>query len=171
MTDALDPFALLGLPRRFDVDRNAVQSAYLRRSAALHPDRVTDPLQRADAAAAAARINDARAMLLDDEQRANHLLHLLGGPSKETDDALPDGFLMEILEKREELEEALASATAAGRAASQQWADEQRASHVASVAQLFERFEQLRDPETLRAIRKELNAWRYIERMMEALRA
>jgi len=36
---AQNPFDALGLERRFDLDERAIRGAWLRRAAALHPDR------------------------------------------------------------------------------------------------------------------------------------
>jgi molecular chaperone HscB len=164
-----DPFALLGLPRTFRIDKAALQAAYLRKSAALHPDRVTDPLRQAEAATEAAKVNDARAVLADDEQRANALLALLDGPRKEQLNALPEGFLVEMMSVREEMEEALATGDTAGRERLEKWAEARRAAHIQHVSELFERYDSSPSSETLKAIRIELNAWRYIERMLEQL--
>ena len=98
-----DPFELLGLERRFDIDRRALQAAYLKRSAQLHPDRFPEAADQAEAAGRAARLNTARDMLADDERRADVLLRLLGGPAREEDKSLPDGFLMDIMEARQEI--------------------------------------------------------------------
>jgi len=166
---SIDPFALLGLPRAYRVDAGQLQSAYLRRSAALHPDRISDPLQQAEAARQAAMINDARAMLSDDESRANVLLSLLGGPEKEQDKSLPEGFLAEIMQVREEMESALAGDDPNERARLEQWAQTQREEHSRSIGAMFEDAQRSPDTQTLRTIRRTLNAWRYIERMIEQL--
>lgn len=167
-----DPFALLGLPRGFVLDREQLQRAYLRRSAGLHPDRVADPLLQAEAARESARLNAARATLADDEQRANALLTLLGGPSKESDKALPDGFLVQMMEARQDMEAALSSGDAAERARIERWAAEQRQDYVSTVASLFGKIAMdgaSSSPAHLAEIRRQLNAWRYIERMIEQL--
>jgi molecular chaperone HscB len=163
-----DPFALLDLPRSFAVDVEALEAAYRRRAAALHPDRHSDPIAQADATEETARLNDARAVLLDDEQRANLLLSLHGGPAREADKTLPDGFLMEMMERREAMEAVLASGDAAERDALERWAAGERDRYKASVARHFESLA-VDDPAALAAIRRELNAWRYIERMIEQL--
>jgi len=167
-----DPFAVLGLERRFDVDRAALQAAYLARTAELHPDRFSDPVARAEAAEHAAEVNDARATLLDPETRANALLRLLGGPAKETEKSLPEGFLMKIMEQRQAMEEALAGGDREQRRAFQQWADDERARRLEAIGGLFEELHASADtapPPQLHAIRVELNALRYIERMIEQL--
>lgn len=165
----MDPFALLGLSRRYDVDRSVIDAAYLRAVAALHPDRIADPVERAEAEGRAAEVNDARALLVDDERRANVLLQLLGGPEREVDKSLPDGFLMEIMEIRQDLETAIASADDAERQRFERWADDERNRYRAEVTEAFAAAGDDPDAAALGAIRTRLNAWRYIERMIESL--
>lgn len=162
-----DAFAVLGLPRSFEIDPRALQAAYLRRAAALHPDRIADPFQREEAQRSAAALNDARALLADDEQRANLLLRLAGGPAKEEDQSLPEGFLIEMMDIRQELEAALARGDEAERARLETWARNRREQHIATVRNLFAALGDNPTREGLAAIRRELNAWRYIERMLE----
>ena len=146
---------------------------WLKQSAMLHPDRIRDPLERMDAADRLAELNDARLTLADDERRANALHALLGGPSARDDQSLPDGFLMEIMEVREAMETALSDEGDAGRSRFESWAQDRRVQHLSAITTGFETLESL-DSETdrsaaLRAVRVELNAWRYIERMIEQL--
>ena len=159
MPDPDNPFALLDMPARFDLDAQALQRAWLKRSAKLHPDRAGDD---PDAARRLALVHTATSTLDDPASRANALLARLGGPAKEDDKSLPDGFLMEMFEIREEH----ASGDEATRARIEQWGSERRGEHERETARLFE---QLSDPPTddeLRALRLELNAWRYIERFL-----
>lgn len=161
-----DPYEVLGLPRRFDLEPASITRAWLQRSAASHPDRQPDA---ADAARDMARLNAARQVLSDPEQRANTLLQLLGGPSKELDRSLPDGFLQSTLELREEIEELLASEQPGERDRLERWALEQREQYVAQVSALFAAVQAAPDPSTLSRIRTLLNAWRYTERLIEQL--
>jgi molecular chaperone HscB len=160
-----DPFDALGLEPRFDLTRAQIESAYLARIAGAHPDHAGDA-QGPDAAA----LNDARRALLGDERRANLVLDRLGGPSASADKALPDGFLMEIMEVRSAIEDAIASGGDAEREKWQVWADEQRAGYRGTIASLFGRAATAPDPaEPLAEARRTLNAWRYIERLIEQL--
>lgn len=167
-----DPYELLGLRRAFHLDAQDVERAYLTRIASLHPDRETDPILQAERAREAALVNHARQALLDPEARANTLLALLGGPSKEDDNSLPDGFLMDILNVRQELEEARMSGDPAERARLEAWARDARAKHIESISARFQEVVTAinadRD-DLLREIRLELNAWRYVERMIEQI--
>lgn len=160
-----DPFDALGLPLKYDLEGAAIQRAYLMRAAAVHPDLAAD--EEADRAAAV--LNKAKAILEDPERRAGALLARLGGPGKSEDKSLPAGFLMSIMETREAIEEALASKDPAARSRWEAWAQEQRGEYQERVASLFAAVRDSRDDATLRAIRQELNAWRYIERLIEQL--
>ncbi|MCC6908263.1 MAG: DnaJ domain-containing protein [Phycisphaerales bacterium] len=164
-----DPFAVLGLERTYDVDRARVQRAYLTEAAKWHPDRFADPVERRQAEQRSAEVNGARDILEDDEQRAEALLALLGGPGKGDDKSLPDGFLMDILDVRQQLEQAMEAGDAQARREVEQWADAQRAEHHRRVGELFGQAEQADGDSPLRAIRHELNAWRYIERLIEQI--
>lgn len=106
----------------------------------------------------AAELNDAKEVLLNPESRANALLELLGGPGKSEDRSLPDGFLLEMMEVREAVESGEGKDSGEWRA----WAMERRREHERCVADAFESHD-------LRGARRHLNAWRYIERMIEQL--
>jgi hypothetical protein len=69
------------------------------------------------------------------------------------------------------LEGAAGSADESERKRWEAWAGERRSEHRSAVAALFARAELQSPPprEILTAIRTELNAWRYIERMIEQL--
>lgn len=168
-TSPTDPFTLLGLPREFEVDPRQLQAAYLKRSSALHPDRFPDPIVQAEVARQSAVINDARATLSNDEERANVLLTLLGGPTKEQDKSLTDGFLVEMMQVREEMEVALASDDPGERTRLEKWAQSQRQEYFQRIAVMFDEVKRAPNPSTLREIRRALNAWRYLERMIEQL--
>ena len=167
-TDTNDPFQTLGLDRRFDTDPALVRRAWLSASGRLHPDRAGgDPLEEAEVARRSAALNEARRTLDDPELRAAALLRLLGGPGKGADKSLPEGFLVEMLEVRQELE--AAAGDPAQVATLERWAQERRLGHLARIASRFEEFDRSSDRSELASIRTELNAWRYIERMLEQI--
>ncbi len=168
-----NPFQLLGLEPTFHLNSGALQRAYLRRIATLHPDHGggEEPGSEfgSEAGPDSAALNRARRELEDPERRANAVLAALGGPAKEQDKSLPDGFLMEIMETREAVE---AASTEAERARWRAWAAERRAEYSERVGVMFEEAtsaEQSERSGRLAAIRRELNAWRYIERLIEQL--
>lgn len=170
-SDVLDPFQILGLERRYDLDRATVQRAFLRRSMELHPDLAG--AEDGDGGEAA-ELNRAKTTLESAELRADALLGLLGGTSKEADRALPPMFLQEMMELRETIEEDLASDREVAMTKWGAWAAERRREHERRVGELFQRVatqEGNARAATLKAIRIELNMWRYAGRLIEQLDA
>jgi molecular chaperone HscB len=169
-----DAFAVLGLPRRFDLAPADVQRAYLAKVTQAHPDAIGAEMLEGldDAAGHTADLNRAKSVLESDESRANLLLGLLGGPTKEADKSLPEGFLMEVMDVREQVEAALASNDPSQRAKWKHWAMDQRRAYVTGAQAFFERMLSQTDApseQSRRELRRHLNAWRYIERMIEQL--
>ncbi len=157
---AEDPFSALGLEPGFDLSSGSIERAYLTRAAALHPD-ASDPAEAAEAGRRMAALNDARKTLKNPESRARALL-AVRGLDEPGDQSLPDGFLEEMLEVRMEIEGAVASGDEGERARWMAWAEERRRGHIDRTRAHFERTD---GP----AVRTELNAWRYIERLIEQL--
>ncbi len=168
-----DPFKTLDLPPRFDLDTGDLHTRFIQASAATHPDRYTDPVQQAQAAERAAEINHAYAVLSDPERRADALLTLLGGPAKDQDKSLPPDHLMDMMETRETLEAAVANQDHAELDKLRAWAHDHREAHLKKIAELFaesanDSGNELPDP-TAKAIRLQLNALRYIQRMLDQM--
>jgi molecular chaperone HscB len=112
----VDPFATLGLARSFDVDLAAVEKTHRELSRALHPDKyvAAPPSERRAALEKAVQVNEAWRTVRDPIKRAEALFVLAGIAVGETNEpkASPD-FLMEVMERREELAEARARKDAA----------------------------------------------------------
>jgi len=156
---ATNPFELLNLKPGFDLDPARVERAYLSRAAAVHPDHAGE-----DASTSTAELNQARDILRDPERRANAYLQLLSGGTKADDRSLPPGFLAEVMELREHVEEATSSGDPAAKQRHLEAALARRAEFVARVSMLFRQ-----SPPPLPELRRELNAWRYVERLIEQL--
>ncbi len=163
----MSPFEVLGFEARFDLDPAAIDSAWLRAAAMCHPDRVGDGASGGGRTVAA--VNRARAVLIDPERRAEALVTHFGGASREEDNALPEGFLAEIFSVRQEMEEAKESGDREQIAAFERWADGRRGDYIREVAEQFDAVGSPPQTERLAQIRRTLNAWRYIERMIEQL--
>jgi len=168
-----DEFDVLGISPSFDLDRASVERAYLSRATALHPDLATGS---DDAARVSAEVNRAKAVLANPESRADVLLRRLGGPGADREKSLPPTFLAAIMEVREELEAGLQDCDAARRVGHVQrweaWSRDERRRAIEEVGAMFRAVPPSGDvslPAALRAIRIRLNAWRYIERLIEQL--
>ncbi len=169
MPSTPDPFDCLGLPPVFDLDARRVESAYLSRALLAHPDAApADPSPPAPGGDIAS-LNVSRQTLLSHERRANALLARLAGPSSDQLKDLPPGFLAEILETREAIDDVIATGDPGERARWSLWAGEQREDYRRRVGAMFAALASPPNPRALAAIRVELNAWRYIERLIEQL--
>jgi molecular chaperone HscB len=165
----MDPFDVLSLEPRFDLAPARMERAYLAAVGAAHPDSAAGRGAGGAEGPDPARINEARRILVDPERRAEALLRRLGGPGKDADRSLPDGFLVEVMELRQQIEADLEAVGDEARAKWEDWAQQQRDERIGSVGALFAGLSDPPDPEQLGAIRTELNAWRYLERLIEQL--
>ncbi len=170
----VDPYALLCLPRVFDLDPAALQRAFIQASGLNHPDRFDDPDDQQAAAERIAEINAAHAALKDPESRANLLLDLLGGPTAAQDRSLPPDLLMEMLEIRDRIQDAHASTDPAALDELRRWATDRRQELLSSIAAHFGRLLAVPPASApdapaphLAAIRMDLNALRYIQRALD----
>jgi molecular chaperone HscB len=122
--DKEDRFAVLGVAAKFSIDLAAAEAAFKKLSRQVHPDRfaTADPRARKAALSRTVQLNEAWRTLKDPMRRAEYLLQLRGyglagddrnrtgqpgeaGKTREV--AAPPMLLMEILELREELADAL----------------------------------------------------------------
>ena len=118
---ALDHFARLGLTRAHGLDREALESSYLERSRAVHPDRfaASDDVHRGRAMQHASLLNEAYATLRDPVRRAEYLVKLAGRDLDSTDPVRgaptpSQMFLIDMIERREKLQEIGGDAEALG---------------------------------------------------------
>lgn len=106
-------FALFGLPERYRIDAVALDAAYRRLQAEVHPDRFAGAgdAQRRVALQSSARVNEAYGALKGAVARAQYLLALHDvDAANEKDTQLDLDFLERQLERREAAEEARAAA-------------------------------------------------------------
>jgi molecular chaperone HscB len=108
----MDPFAMLGVERRFDLDLAVLEKTHRELSRALHPDKYASAgaSERRAVLEKAASVNEAWRTVRDPIKRAEALFELAG--IKVGDDNEPKAtpaFLMEVLEEREALADARAA--------------------------------------------------------------
>jgi molecular chaperone HscB len=107
-----DPFTLLGVEPRYDLDLRALERQHRELSRVLHPDRYVarTPAERRAALGRAIQVNQAWRALRDPVARAEALLETLGVPRGVTGvPSAEPGFLAEMMEQREHLAEARAA--------------------------------------------------------------
>lgn len=104
-----DDFELFGLPRRFVLDRAALDTRWRALQAEVHPDRFASEGAAAQRVAAqwSVRVNEAYQRLKEPLLRAAYLCELAGVPiDAENNTTMPPPFLLQQLEWREALDEA-----------------------------------------------------------------
>ena len=133
-----DYFEVLGLPRRFAVDRAELERNYLERSRAVHPDRLAGEGRSggSEAAGQAMEVNQAYRTLRRDLPRAEHLLSLHGVTIGDNQPVAP-ALLAEVLELREELEAARAADDRAGLSRLEGAARSRERAELTQLADLF----------------------------------
>ena len=169
----MDPFALLGLQRRYDLDSVELERRYRELQRTLHPDRHTHApaAERRLMLQKAVEVNEAYRTLRDDQRRAEALLAVLGGagqgqpgPSEPADPEL----LMEMMELRESLSDAKAQKNASeiGRLAERVSAEQ-----AALRARLSREFAALSSstntPASLAAARALVHRLKYYQRFLD----
>lgn len=105
-----DDFELFGVPRRFAQDRAQLDARWRALQAEVHPDRFAVEGQAAQRVAMqwAVRVNEAYQRLRDPLKRAAYLCELLGAPvDAENNTAMPPAFLVQQMEWREALDDAM----------------------------------------------------------------
>ncbi|MHC4976024.1 MAG: Fe-S protein assembly co-chaperone HscB [Planctomycetota bacterium] len=164
-----DPFEQLGLERTFSLSPRRIRDAWRSLAVASHPDVAGTDDNTHEVTRDAASLNDAMHTLKDPERRADTLVVLLGGPTREQDTSLPPEFLGQMMEVRESFEEAVRSQDTPGICRWTDWANQQRDDLLGAIGELFESHDQSPDEQALAQIRQALNKLRFIERMREQL--
>ncbi len=164
-----DDYTLLGLARTFTLDRTQLDTAWKTLQAQVHPDRFA-----ADGAAAqrvamqwAVRVNEAHQRLKDPLKRAAYLCELAGvSVQADNNTAMPGAFLMQQMEWREALEEAVNLADVEALAAK---VSAQRKARLAQVAALLDAVA----PETaaVQQAAQEVRALMFIDRLTDEIDA
>jgi molecular chaperone HscB len=105
-------FQLFGVPARFEIDLEGLETRYHELQREVHPDRFAGASQAEQRVSMqlATRVNEAYQTLKSPLRRAGYLLQLHGvDPEFETNTAMPAEFLTDQMERRERLEEAVAA--------------------------------------------------------------
>jgi len=166
---AADHFALFGLPRRFRIDRSALDSAWRDLQTKVHPDRFAagSDAEKRVALQWASRVNEAYRVLRSPLQRARYLCEIAGHDVQaESNTAMAPAFLMQQMEWREALEDARATGSQDAFDALSTQLDEAREDMVDTLTKLLDS-----DPPDVGTAVSRVREWMFIERLGEELQA
>ena len=136
-----DHFSLFGLPRRFELDTDALSAAWRRVQALVHPDRFAGggAAQLRLAMQWSTLVNTAYRTLLEPLSRAAYLCELRGvAIDAERNTAMPVQFLHEQMQWREELDEARDSGDVAALQALRERVGRRRVEVLGELARLLD---------------------------------
>ena len=135
-------FELFQLPARFDVDMDALDSAYREVQGRVHPARFVNAsdAEKRVAMQWATRANEAYRTLRDPVDRARYVLQLKGfDTGEDTNTAMPPDFLMQQMEWREAVSDARAGRDAAALARLRDELDDARRDMLAQLERAIDR--------------------------------
>ena len=165
-----DDFLVFGLPPRYDVDLKSLEQSYHELATELHPDfYATAPAAESRLSEGlSARLNQAWQTLQDSTARAQYLIEIWKAQAPTHERDLPTGFLQEMFALQEELEELLKAkdqqALAMKQADFLQRLNDLRHNYR---QQLVELQENIPDTTFCKRIQQQLNAERYLLRLLE----
>ncbi|OZI48705.1 Fe-S protein assembly co-chaperone HscB [Bordetella genomosp. 4] len=159
-------FSLFGLPARFNIDAQALESAWRTVAAQVHPDRfaTASPAERRVAMQWAARANEAYRQLRDPLLRARYLCEQAGVDLQtESNTSMDVSFLMQQMQWREMLDDARNDPEA----------------HAALEAELTQARQQMQDTLTTllderqdyAAAGSKVREWMFVEKLAQELAA
>lgn len=170
------PFEVFGVELGLTIDGAALKRRLLELSRRMHPDFFAtggDELREL-AERNTAELNRAYEVLSNELERADWMVRALGGPDEQTERALPQAFLMEVLDWNESLEDARRApqSPSAGRtlASLASALQSERETRTASLRAALVPTPERGSPRLVEA-RRELNALRYVERTLGEIRA
>jgi molecular chaperone HscB len=169
----MDPFATLGLPRRYQLDVRQLETNYRELQRVLHPDRHGSAAasQRRMNLLKAVEVNEAYRALRNEVTRAEALLTLYAaGAAAEPSQEDPE-FLMEVLELREELSEAHAAGDVAAVRAMADRALRAKQAIDVELGSAFETLSRGVSTAELTAARKLLGRLKYFHRFLDEVSA
>lgn len=99
------PFEVFDLKPGLEIDPLLLEKKYIHLLQAFHPDRTLDLEEKTIFQAVCEHVQRARKQIEGFRERAETLLQQAGGKSAREDKTTPDGFLQEILQLNEDLED------------------------------------------------------------------
>lgn len=163
------PHEALGIPESFQVDLDLLEGRYQQLTFELHPDFYANASKREQRQSelASAVLNRAYNTIWDPVARANDLLPRLAQGTVLDERQLPAGFLMEMFELQESLDDLLDSGTPDEIVQTRTDLAERHASLISGLALHFAEAEATAPPSTLQTLQTDLNAERYLHRLLE----
>ena len=172
ISDDIDHFNVMGLPRCFEIDSEELENLYQRLTLGMHPDffEGASEEQKRLSEKSSVMLNAAYSTLCEPSSRARYLLSLFAkGNSLQTDE-LPEGFLQEMFTLQESLDDMLESCDQSDLYKMNKDLQNRYASIESNYAALFKKYETSpENTEILQQLQTQLNAERYLRRLLDRI--
>ncbi|MBC8258424.1 MAG: Fe-S protein assembly co-chaperone HscB [SAR324 cluster bacterium] len=168
----IDLFEVMGLPIAFEIDSEELEELYQRLSLELHPDffETAPEAEKRLSETALVILNRAYNTLRDSTLRAGYLLFLLAKDKKLDERTLPVGFLQQMFNMQEALDELLNSDDTAALIRMSKDLQDRHKKIETSFVSLFKIIEDSpEDLEKLQQLQTYLNADRYLRRLVDRI--
>lgn len=163
---SLSAFDRLEMDTRYDLDLDELERQFVKLNRVVHPDFHSRKgrKQLIKASALSAAINDAYSTLRDPAKRAEYMLKRDGGPASSEDKRTPKGFLIEVMELREQFEDSKAAEDKDSLSRMYDSIKQRYDQRLAAIADGFT------EPElNHQALREHLNVLKYFENLVREL--
>ena len=172
VSDDVNHFEVMGLPRCFEIDTEELESLYQRLTLEMHPDffGAAPEEQKQLSEKYSVMLNAAYSTLREPATRAAYLLSLLARGKNLQIDKLPEGFLHEMFIFQESLDEILESDD---QSALLKMNEDLQKRHIlieSDYATLFKKLETSPEStEILQQLQTQLNTERYLRRLLDRI--
>jgi molecular chaperone HscB len=170
----VNPFEVLGIEARYDLDLRAVEKRHRELSVALHPDKFASDgaSARREAIERASQVNEAWRIVRDPIRRAEALFEVAGIKVGETNEPKSaQDFLMEMMEMREALSDARDSNDLAKVRALAEDAETRESAAKKAISATFATGSAETDKSVLLSALPKLGELRFYRRMLEDVSA
>ncbi|UCG32894.1 MAG: Fe-S protein assembly co-chaperone HscB [Phycisphaerales bacterium] len=166
-----DYFTIFGLPRRYQLDEKELHKRFLNLTRDVHPDRfaTSAPETINVTMRLAAQVNEAHEVLKDPVLRAEYLLQQAGGKRPSEEKGAPGGMLAEVMELREQIEEAVSRDDRTALEELRRRVNDMHAEVQETVASLAEAVADQPEAEDLQELRAYLNGIKYVRNLQDLL--
>ena len=172
ISEDLDHFKVMVLPHCFEIDSAELENLYQRLSLEMHPDFFGEApeKQKRLSEKSSVMLNSAYSSLREPASRARYLLSLFAREKNLQTDVLPEGFLQEMFTLQESLDEMLESFDQTDLCKLNE--DLQNRYNIIELnyAALFKKFATSpENTEILKQLQTQLNAERYLRRLLDRI--
>ena len=172
VSDDVNHFEVMGLPRCFEIDTEELESLYQRLTLEMHPDFFGTATQEQKQLSEknSVMLNTAYSTLREPASRATYLLSLFARGKNLKTDKLPEGFLQEMFFFQETLDEILESDDQSALNKMNEDLQKRYIFIESNYANLFKKLETSPErTEILQQLQTQLNTERYLRRLLDRI--